>query len=115
MTAASRAGPLRAALTARLADRTARIAIVGCGYVGLPLGMAFAEAGFPVTGLDTDTDRVRQLNDGVSYILDVSSDRVRAQRSAGRFTATTDGRALADADIVFVSVPTPFDRAKQPD
>lgn len=115
MTAASGDDSQRAALAARIADRTAHIAVVGCGYVGLPLGIAFAEAGFPVTGVDTDANRVRQLNDGTSYILDISNERVGVQRATGRFKATTDSAALGEADIIFVSVPTPFDRAKQPD
>ena len=115
MTATADADQLRAALTGRIADRSAHVAVVGCGYVGLPLGMAFAEAGFVVTGMDTDAARVRSLNDGRSHILDVSSERVRAQLDTRRFTATTDARALGEADVIFVSVPTPFDRAKQPD
>ena len=98
-----------------IADRTARVGIVGAGYVGLPLALSFAKAGYTVKVVDVDADRVRRLCAGESYIRDVSSDTLAAQVKAGRFDATTDYGALRDAHIIFVAVPTPFDRAKQPD
>lgn len=91
------------------------VAVIGCGYVGLPLAIAFAEAGYRVIGIDQDDRRVRDLCDGTSHILDVASERVAAQRGTGRFSATTDYDALLESDAIFVAVPTPFDRAKQPD
>ena len=102
-------------LRQRISDRGARVAVVGCGYVGLPLAIAFAEAGFCVVGVEVDDARVRTLRAGGSYILDVPKASVEAQVRAGRLAATTDYDAVAEADVVFVSVPTPFDRAKQPD
>ncbi|MBM4434402.1 MAG: nucleotide sugar dehydrogenase [Chloroflexi bacterium] len=102
-------------LRGRIADRTARVAVIGCGYVGLPLLMAFAEAGYRVVGVDVDERKVSELRAGRSYIMDVTDDALRSQLAAGRFDATTDFDVLRSADVIFVAVPTPFDRAKQPD
>jgi UDP-N-acetyl-D-glucosamine dehydrogenase len=88
---------------------------VGCGYVGLPLSQAFADAGFTVVGIDVDAGRVDALNRGVSHILDVPADILQKNIEAGRFSATTDSSAARDLDVIFISVPTPFDKAKQPD
>lgn len=104
-----------AGLRSAVLDRTARIAVIGCGYVGLPLSMAFAEAGFSVTGVEHDAGRVARLGAGDSYILDVPSAVLGRHVASGRFTATTDYEGLRATDVIFVSVPTPFDRAKQPD
>jgi UDP-N-acetyl-D-glucosamine dehydrogenase len=99
----------------RIKAREATIAVMGCGYVGLPLATAFAEAGFTVLGIEIDPRRVTALQDGHSYIMDVPDGRLRAQLDAGRFRATSDYEGIRDSDVVFVTVPTPFDRAKQPD
>jgi UDP-N-acetyl-D-glucosamine dehydrogenase len=104
-----------AALRKAIDDRSARVGVIGCGYVGLPLAVAYAKAGYSVVGVDVDAERVRKLCAGESYIQDVPSTVLAAEVKAGRFTATTDYDALRKADIVFVAVPTPFDRAKQPD
>ena len=102
-------------LRALIGDRRARVAIVGCGYVGLPLAMAFADAGYRVLGVDVDAGKIARLGAGDSYILDVSAETLGTHLRSGVFTPTTDFDVLRDADVVFVSVPTPFDRAKQPD
>lgn len=102
-------------LRRRIDDRTAAVAVVGCGYVGLPLALAFAEAGFHVTGIDVDRRKVERLQRGDSYILDVPSAKLKAQVDAGRFAASDTYDPVARASVIFVSVPTPFDRAKQPD
>ena len=99
----------------RIRNREARIAVIGCGYVGLPLSLAFARAGYSVVGIDNDEARIARLRDGESYILDVPSDALRAEVKAGRFAPSTDYALLRDVDVIFVSVPTPSDRAKQPD
>jgi UDP-N-acetyl-D-glucosamine dehydrogenase len=104
-----------AMLRERILSKEARIAVIGCGYVGLPLAVRLAETGFGVVGIDVDEQRVRFLRDGRSYILDVKAERLQEQIEAGRFDASTDYDAVADADVIFVTVPTPFDRAKQPD
>jgi UDP-N-acetyl-D-glucosamine dehydrogenase len=106
---------LTAPLAERVADRTAVVAVIGCGYVGLPLSMSFARAGFRVIGIDADERKVSALREGESYILDVPSATIAAEIRAGRFEATSDASRLVEADVIFVSVPTPFDRAKQPD
>ena len=99
----------------RVRDREARIGVVGLGYVGLPLAIAYAKNGFRVIGVDTSSRRAAQLQEGEAPIMDVPGEDVRASVAAGRFCATTDYAALRDADVVFVCVPTPFDRAKLPD
>ncbi len=97
-------------------ERQARICIIGLGYVGLPLAVSLAEAGFQVRGLDVDPEKVRQLSDGESYVLDVPSAAVQQQLQAGRFRATADPvQAVRNADVVIITVPTPYTKAKQPD
>jgi len=99
----------------RIRSRAARVGVVGCGYVGLPLSQAFADVGYTVVGIDVDARRVEALNGGVSHILDVPADILQKNIAAGRFSATTDFAVAGDLDIIFISVPTPFDKAKQPD
>lgn len=99
----------------RLVDRKAVIGVIGLGYVGLPLAMAFAEAGFEVRGVDTSQEKVGRLRSGVSYVLDVPSEALSAVVASGRLTPTTDVGVLAEADVLFICVPTPFDLAKIPD
>ena len=99
----------------RIRSHSARVGVVGCGYVGLPLSQAFAEAGYTVVGIDVDAGRVAALNKGVSHILDVPSESLQQNIATGRFSATTDFAAGRDLDVIFISVPTPFDKAKQPD
>jgi UDP-N-acetyl-D-glucosamine dehydrogenase len=90
----------------RLEDRTARIGVVGLGYAGLPVALAFAEAGFTVIGVDLDAERVSALEEGKSYITDVTDDRVASARSL--MTASTSYDALSEADAVLICVPTPL-------
>jgi UDP-N-acetyl-D-glucosamine dehydrogenase len=97
----------------RIASRTARVGIVGLGYAGLPLAMAFAEAGFKVTGIDLDHDRVRAVSEGRSYLVDVPGERYAAVR--GRFEATTDYAAVAGLDALTICVPTPLSKTRTPD
>lgn len=102
-------------LVTAIGDRTARVAVIGCGYAGLPLAISFARAGYRVTAVDADAERVRRLCAGDSYIRDVPSIALATELKAGRFYATTDYAALGEVDVVFIVVPTPFDKAKQPD
>jgi len=101
-------------LLQRIQDRKAAIAVVGLGYVGLPLAIAAAEAGFPVTGFDVEARRVSALNRGESYILDIDAADVAAQVSAGRLVATSDPEALGDTEVIVICVPTPL-RNELPD
>jgi len=91
------------------------IGVVGLGYVGLPLAISYAEAGFPTIGFDIDAERVATLNVGRSHIDDVSGERVGAMVDSGRFSATSSGPDLGSADAIFICVPTPFDASKTPD
>jgi UDP-N-acetyl-D-glucosamine dehydrogenase len=100
---------------ARVAARDVVVGVVGLGYVGLPLAISFAESGFRSLGFDVDAERAAALNRGESHIDDVSSERVGAMVAADRFEATASPAALVDADVVFICVPTPFDKAKTPD
>jgi UDP-N-acetyl-D-glucosamine dehydrogenase len=104
-----------AMLRERIINKQAQIAVIGCGYVGLPLAVRLAETGFRVAGIDLDEQRVRTLRDGRSPIMDVSQERLEEQLESGRFRASSDYDELREADVIFVTVPTPFDRAKQPD
>ena len=103
------------ALRERFERRAATVGIVGLGYVGLPLAVAFAEAGFDVVGLDVAAARVEALNAGTSHIPDVPSDAVAALVAAGRFRATTDAAELAAADAISICVPTPLSKTRDPD
>lgn len=99
----------------RVDGRSTTVAVVGLGYVGLPLVVAFAEVGFPTLGFDVSAKTVDGLNAGKSHIDDISSERVAAIVSAKKFRATTTSTDLSSADVVFICVPTPFDKAKTPD
>jgi UDP-N-acetyl-D-glucosamine dehydrogenase len=102
-------------LAEKIRTGRARVAVIGLGYVGLPLVSAFAEAGLPAVGLDRDEQKVRSVREGVSYIDDIDSFRFARQVEHGRLTASTDAGVLAEADAVIICVPTPCTRAKQPD
>jgi UDP-N-acetyl-D-glucosamine dehydrogenase len=95
--------------------RSARIGVIGLGYVGLPLAVEFARAGFDVTGFDVDEAKVAAINCGRSYIGDVRSDDLRAQVQAQRLRATTDMTGLGAMDVVDICVPTPLRKTKDPD
>src|SRR5256712_13552445 len=93
-------------LSHRIATHTARITVIGQGYVGLPLAVEFAKAGFPVTGLDTDPDRVAALASGRSHVPDVPSDELQVLLRAGRYRAVAEPAALPESDAVIIWVPT---------
>lgn len=99
----------------RIADRTARVAVIGLGYVGLPLATAFAKAGFRTIGVDVDERKVNYINAGQSYIPDVPEDDLASHVQSGRLTATCDYDVLAEADATFICVPTPYDAQRAPD
>lgn len=99
----------------KIARKTARVAVVGLGYVGLPLAIEFAREGFSVVGIDIDTRKVEKLNRGISYIPDVASPKVKSMLAKHKFSATLEYAAIAAADVIFICVPTPFDEMKAPD
>lgn len=102
-------------LMQRLNNREARIGIIGLGYVGLPLAVEFAEAGFTVVGIDVLPDKVDQLNSGHSYIADIPSERLAPLVKAGKFVASTDYSEVSTLDAVSICVPTPLRKTKDPD
>jgi len=99
----------------KIAKRTAHIAIIGLGYVGLPLATAFAKAGFRVTGVDVDRHKVESIGTGRSYIPDVADEDLAPHVRAGRLTATSDYDVLRQMDAIFICVPTPYDAQRAPD
>ena len=103
-----------ATLTQRLKDKSARIGIVGLGYVGLPLALRFSEAGYAVTGLDIDPDKVKALNAGQSYIAQIPAARI-AKAVQQRFKSTADFAAAKDCDALIICVPTPLGKHREPD
>jgi UDP-N-acetyl-D-glucosamine dehydrogenase len=102
-------------LLQKIEKRTARLAVIGAGYVGLPLAVEFAKAGFRVYCVDIDERRVKQLARGRSYIQDVPTADVRDMVRAGRLLPTTDFSVLRRADAVNVCVPTPLSKQRDPD
>ena len=101
-------------LIARLDSRHAVIAVVGLGYVGLPLSLRYAEAGFRVLGIDIDVSKVNKLNEGASYIAHIVPATVAAARARG-FEATSDFSRAAEADALIICVPTPLNAYREPD
>ncbi|HEV3483022.1 MAG TPA: nucleotide sugar dehydrogenase [Candidatus Acidoferrales bacterium] len=97
------------------AGKGMRIGIIGCGYVGLPLALRFADVGQQVTGFDTDKSKVDKLNAGQSYIQHIAADKIRAHVDGGRFGAATDFTRLREMDAVLICVPTPLDERREPD
>ncbi|AYD03341.1 nucleotide sugar dehydrogenase [Neorhizobium sp. NCHU2750] len=106
---------LSSALHAKITARTAKAGVVGLGYVGLPLAMAFARAGFTVTGFDIDPSKITHIDQRESYIEAVPTEVLRDECEAGRFSATCDFTRLADCDIVAICVPTPLTAHRDPD
>jgi UDP-N-acetyl-D-glucosamine dehydrogenase len=102
-------------LISKFADQSATVAILGLGYVGLPLAVVFAEAGFKVIGVDPVAEKVDLVNSGQSYILDIPTETVARLVAAGRLSATTDFAACAQADAVSICVPTPLRKTGDPD
>jgi len=102
-------------LIKKMNDKTARIAILGLGYVGLPLAVVFAEAGFTVMGIDPDARKADSVKKGVSYIPDISTERLAALIKSGRLSASTDFSVLKDMDAASICVPTPLRKTGDPD
>ena len=99
----------------KILRKDAKIAVLGLGYVGLPLAVIFAEAGYSVTGIDPDTEKVNTVNSKRSHIQDISDQEVHDLVADGKLTATTDFSVLADMDAVSICVPTPLRKTGDPD
>ncbi len=102
-------------LVAKAETREALFGIIGLGYVGLPLAVELANAGYRVLGFDVSERVVEGLNGGVSHVKDITDDQLNAVRSKGLFEATTDGAKLAECDAISICVPTPLSKFKDPD
>lgn len=102
-------------LRERITKRTARVGVLGLGYVGLPLAVEFAHAGFEVTGIDVQQSKVDQFNRGHSYVKDVKDDVFRPLVESGKLRATTDYSVIRDLDTIDICVPTPLRKTKDPD
>lgn len=105
----------QAQLLFKIETRTAAVAVVGLGYVGLPLALVFAEAGHRVVGIDLDNRKVDAINRGESYIEDIPSERLHSLIAEGVLTATTDFAVLRGCDVVSICVPTPLNKTGDPD
>src|SRR6266536_4489594 len=90
----------------KISSKTARVGIVGLGYVGLPLAVEFAKAGFTVTGVDLVESKVARINAGDSYVQDIPSGEISSLVEQGRLRATTDFSAIAELDTINICVPT---------
>ena len=102
-------------LSTKISNKTARIGIVGLGYVGLPLVIRFAEEGFPVLGFDVDEQKVGMLNKGKSYIKHIASKQFANHLKTGAVQATTDFKQLKKVDVIIICVPTPLNEMREPD
>ena len=102
-------------LNRKLDRREAHIAVIGLGYVGLPLALAFHDAGFAVLGFDTDPGKITKLEAGESYIRHIDNDAIAGLAASDRFAGTTDPTRLGDADAILICVPTPLTRYREPD
>ncbi len=98
-----------------IAAKSARIGVIGLGYVGLPLIVEFASKGFDSIGFEVDEKKASEINTGRSYIVDVTDDAVAGCVASGKLTATTDFSRLADCDVIIICVPTPLRKTKDPD
>lgn len=99
----------------KIINKKAKVAIIGLGYVGLPLAVEFSKTGFFVFGIDNNQDRVMNINKGISYIPDISSEEIRKAIDDGNFIATADYEVLKSSDAIIICVPTPLKKSKDPD
>jgi UDP-N-acetyl-D-glucosamine dehydrogenase len=99
----------------KIRNRSARVGIVGLGYVGLPLAVEFAKAGFTVTGIDLSESKIAKVNAGESYIADIPGDLVKQLVDSGKLSATRDFGVISELDTIDICVPTPLRKTKDPD
>ena len=110
-----RSSATAAILEEKIRSRRARVGIVGLGYVGLPLAVEFAKAGFSVTGIDISEEKTRRVNAGDSYVGDIPSSTLAPLVESGKLRATTDFSAVLELDTINICVPTPLRKTKDPD
>jgi len=105
----------KSALQRELKNKTAKVGVIGLGYVGLPTACHYASKGYTVTGFDVSETKVESLNNGINYINDVDNDGLRELINQKQFTATTDMKLLGDMNVLLICVPTPVNNLKEPD
>jgi UDP-N-acetyl-D-glucosamine dehydrogenase len=99
----------------KIKNKTAKVGIIGLGYVGLPLGLEFALKGFDVIGFDVDETKIPLLKEGKSYIKHISEDKIKKAVDSGKFEAVNDFSKLIEVDAIIICVPTPLNRHREPD
>lgn len=102
-------------LETKILSKNAQLAVVGLGYVGLPLALEFIRGGFKVHGIDVDQEKVQKIKDGVSYVADVREDDLRRAVESGRLEVHSDYSVVSKVDCVSICVPTPLRKTKDPD
>src|ERR1700732_4798348 len=102
-------------LEEKIRTRQAKVGIVGLGYVGLPLAVEFAKAGFSVTGIDLSESKVAKVNAGESYIADIDQNVFKALVESGKISASSNFAVISELDTVNICVPTPLRKTKDPD
>ena len=102
-------------LKERIEEKSAKIGVIGLGYVGLPLAVEFAENGFTVLGIDNDENKTQSINKGENYIDDVENTKLEKAVEAELLSATTSYAGVTDLDVIYICVPTPFTKNKEPD
>jgi UDP-N-acetyl-D-glucosamine dehydrogenase len=106
---------IKDSLLSKITNRELKLGIVGLGYVGLPLAVAFAQEGFTVTGIDTSAWKVTEINNGHSYVEDVHDAVIRPLVQSGKLHTSTDYADLVNANAIIICVPTPLRKTKDPD
>lgn len=106
---------MKNALINKIANREVIFAVIGLGYVGLPLAVTAAEAGIKVIGYDVDSSKIKEISNGKSYINDVSNERLLNVLKSGLFRATDDESIIKNADVISICVPTPLSKTREPD
>ena len=102
-------------LTKKIKDRSAKVAVLGLGYVGLPLAVVLADAGYQVIGIDPVEEKISKLNKGISYIDDVDTEIIKKHTKSGTLKATSDFSVVSEADAISICVPTPLRKTRDPD
>ena len=102
-------------LEKKIKDKSAKIAVVGLGYVGLPLAVEFANAGYKVTGIDLDESKIKAINSGSNYIEDVKDKILKKVVGGKKLSATSDFSVVKEIDTISICVPTPLNKQKDPD
>ncbi len=101
-------------LSSKLKSKDAKVGVIGLGYVGLPLVLRFVDVGFSVTGFDTDEVKVSKLNEGMSYIEHIPSEKIKDLVDSNKFTSTVDFDKLNAMDAIIICVPTPLTEKREP-